>query len=457
MPSEGVIREEKVIGEDRVRALAEDLLAYSTADQTEVVLTAGESGLTRFANSAIHQNVLESNAEVRVRAILGKRIGVATSNSLDRVSLRQMVDGAISAAKHQPENPDFLSLPGPRPLTPVNACDDATANCPPEDRAEAVRSICALALADRLSAAGALETGYREYCVANSLGVFAYDTQSFASLRSVVMSDTGSGYADQNSIYFSALSPEEVGRRAIDKALRSRDPVDLPPGEYVTLLEEYAVAEMVFYLAYLGLGAMALQEGRSFMNGRIGQPIADPRVSLWDDGRDPRGLPWSFDFEGVPKQRVDLIQDGVAKGVVYDSYTAGREGKASTGHALPAPNTYGPFPLNLCMKPGDAGKAKMLASVDRGLWVTRFHYVNVVHPTQTVLTGMTRDGTFLIEKGEIVGPVKNFRFTQSVLDALSAIRMIGSDVHFSRPDSDVSVVVPALLVDRFRFTGATQF
>lgn len=445
-----------MIGEERIRQITDDLLSYSTADQTEVVVTLEESGLTRFANSAIHQNVHESNAEVRVRAVLGKRIGVATSNIVEPTSLRQLVDTAISVAARRPANPDFVSLPGPRPIQRLKACDDDTANCPPETRAEAVREICALSLDRGLSAAGALKTGALEYAVANSLGVFAYDTQSSASLNTVVMSDTGSGYAERNSIYFKGIDPEEAAREAIDKALRSRNPVEVPPGEYVALLEEYAVAEMLFYLGYIGLGALSVQEQRSFMNGRFGQQIVDPRVNLWDDGRDLRSLPWSFDFEGVPKQRVDLIVNGVANAVVYDSYTAGREGKESTGHALPAPNPFGPIPVNLFMGAGDATKEQMLASVDRGLWVTRFHYVNVLHPTQTILTGMTRDGTFLIEKGEIVGPVKNLRFTQSVLEALSRLRMIGREIRSVRPHSEGGVV-PALLVEGFQFTGVTEF
>ncbi len=445
-----------MIGEEKIREVTEDILRYSTADQTEVVVTADDLALTRFANSAIHQNVQESNAEVRVRVVLGKKIGVATTNTLDPERLRGIVDSAIAAAKTQPDNPDFVSLPAPESVRPLHATDEATANCPPEARAEAVRTVCTLSRERQFSAAGALETGLREYAVANSLGVFAYDTQSFAGLNTVVMSDTGSGFAEQNSIRFSDLDAEAAAREAIDKALRSRNPVDLPPGEYVTILEEYAVAEMTFYLAYMGLGALAVQEGTSFMNGRFGEQITDPRMSLWDDGHDLRSFPLSFDFEGVPKQRVDLIANGVANSVVYDSYTAQKEGKRSTGHALPAPNPFGPFPLNLIMGTGDATKEEMLASVDRGLWVTRFHYVNIVHPTQTVLTGMTRDGTFLIEKGEIVGPVKNFRFTQSVLDALSGVRMIGRDAKYARLHSE-GAVVPALLVERFRFSGTTQF
>lgn len=445
-----------MIGEERIQELTSDLIGYSTADQTEVVVTLEESGLTRFANSAIHQNVMESNAQVRIRVVLGKKIGVATSNSLDRAALRRVLDTAMAAARTQPENPIFSSLPQTMPNRRLNACDNTTANCTPEDRAAAAGVVCAGALDKGLSAAGSVETGTTEYAVANSLGVWGYDTHSAARLNTVVMSDTGSGYAERNSVFFNALEPAAAAREAIDKALSSRNPVDLPPGEYVTLLEEYAVGEMLFYLSYMGLSAQAVQEGRSFMNGKFGKQIADPRVSIWDDGWDPRGIPWSFDFEGVPKQRVEMISRGIANAVVYDSYTAGKEGKESTGHALPAPNPYGPMPMNLFMSTGDSTKEQMLASVERGLWVTRFHYVNVVHPMQAVLTGMTRDGTFLIENGKIVGPVKNLRFTQGVLEVLSRVRAIGNHGQLVGSHGE-GAVVPALLVDGFRFTGATQF
>lgn len=446
----------EMIGEDRIRRLAEELLAHSRATQTELLITAGESALTRFANSAIHQNVTETNAQVRVRAVVGKRIGVATANSLDPARLRGVVDDAIAIAERQPENPDFVSLPGPAPLERLNPCDERIVDMAPEERARAAAAVCSLALEKGVSAAGSVQTKVREIAVANSLGLFAYDTQTQAGLNTVVMSDTGSGYAERNSVFFNALEPEEAGREAVDKALRSRNPVELPSGEYTTLLEEYAVGEMLFYLAYMGLGALSVQEERSFMNGRFGQQISDPRVHIWDDGWDPRGIPFPFDYEGVPKQRVEMIAGGVAREVVWDSYTATKAGRQSTGHALPAPNPFGPFPGNLFMSAGDATTAEMLASMDRGLWVTRFHYVNVLHPTQTLLTGMTRDGTFLVEKGEIVAPVKNLRFTQSVLGALSSVRSIGREHRLVRSGGD-SALVPALLVDGFRFTGTTQF
>ncbi len=188
----------------------------------------------------------------------------------------------------------------------------------------------------------------------------------------------------------------------------------------------------------------------------VGQRLMGQAITIWDDGLDPSGLPMPFDYEGVPKRRVNLITDGVAKAVVYDSYTAAREGKESTGHALPAPNTFGPLPGNLFLKPGESTREAMLASVDRGLWVTRFHYVNPVHPLKTTLTGMTRDGTFWIEKGQIAWATKNLRFTQSALEALSRVSMISQQTKLSRGFLG-GTRVPALRVDGFAFTGVTQF
>jgi predicted Zn-dependent protease len=294
--------------------------------------------------------------------------------------------------------------------------------------------------------------------VANSLGVWAYGQRSEADYVSVVMSDTGSGYAAWAGIHVDDVDPEALAEEAIAKALRSRDPQDIAPGEYTVLLEPYAVADMIQYLAYVGFGAQALLEKRSFMTDRLGQRVVDERVTIWDDGRDPTGLPMAFDFEGVPKQRVELIKNGVANAVVWDTRTAAQAGggQRSTGHALPPLNTVGPMPLNQFMAPGDASIEEMLAQVERGLWVTRLHYVRAVHPKETIITGMTRDGTFRIENGKIVAPVKNLRFTQSIVEALNHLRAVGRDTKLLSGWLG-AVRVPALLVDAFHFTGVTEF
>jgi predicted Zn-dependent protease len=218
---------------------------------------------------------------------------------------------------------------------------------------------------------------------------------------------------------------------------------------------------MVMTLGFTTFGALEYQEGRSFVCGKLGQSIVDPAFSLWDDGLAPDGLPMAFDFEGVPKQRVGLVEGGVAKGLVYDSYTAGREeGRTSTGHALPAPNPFGPIPMNLYLNRGDASLEEMVGETKQGIYVTRFHYTNTLDPSKTLWTGMTRDGTFLVEKGEIRGPVKNFRFTDGIADALASGGLVGKQYQtLTLPDwfPAGGVTVPAVKLNRYRFTGVTEF
>lgn len=455
-----------MLGEKRIKDIGEAVLARSSAAQTEVVILAGENYLTRFANSTIHQNVAEANAEVRIRVVVrdpesqGARVGVATTNDLAEDALARTLENALDIARLQPENPDFHSLPGPdRPLSPVNGFSETTAGCTPEQRARGVGEICLMAREAGVGASGALTTAVLEVAVINSLGIWAYQPATFADINTVAMSDTSAGYASSLVLDFDRLDFEALGREAVEKCLHSQNPKMLEPGEYTVILEAYAVQDLVQMLAYTGFGALAYQEGRSFMAGKLDEQIVDARVSIWDDGLSEDGIPWRFDFEGVPKQRVTLIDGGVAKGVVYDSYRAGKEeGKHSTGHALPAPNSMGPFPLNLFFGPGEATLDEMVASTEKGIYVTRFHYTRPVEPKQVVITGMTRDGTFLIEKGEIAYPVKNLRFTQGYPAALNTVEMVGREPRLLAGMASIArVSVPALKLGRFRFTGATEF
>jgi len=445
-----------MLGERKMREIAERVLSLSAASQTEVIIMSEDSGLTRFANSYIHQNVAERNVGLRVRAVVGKKIGVASSNDLSQEASERVVERAMTIAKLQPENPDFTSLPSPATVAEIEAFDEATASFSPEDRAKAVGLVCQLALNNGLIASGAFTTGAGELAVANSLGIFAYYSTTTADINTVIMSDDSAGYAAATAWKVGEINTEVVGAEAVEKALQTRNPRELPPGRYPVILEEYAVADMLETLAYLGFGALAVQEGRSFMVDSFGKQIMSDAISIWDDGLDPTGLPMPFDFEGVPRQRVDLIKGGVAEAVVYDSYTAGKEGRASTGHGLPAPNTYGPIPGHIFMAPGEASKEEMLETMERGLWVTRFHYTVPVHPKLAIVTGMTRDGTFLIEKGEVAYPIKNLRFTQSYIEALANVELVGRATRLQQSWFG-GVRAPALKLAEFEFTGATEF
>ena len=448
-----------MLGKEKLQKIADRVLALSSADQTEVLIFGNDEHLTRFAVNTIHQNVSETDVSVRVRAVFGQKIGVASGNDVSDKALQRVVESAETVARFQQANPDFHSLPEPQPVSEIDAYVAATATCTPKERAKGAAAICAMSRQNDMEAAGAFSTSVEEVLVANSLGVSAYHCDTVAHIVTVVMSGDSSGYAAATATDVSVLDAEAVSRVAVEKALHSRNPTEIEPGAYTVILEEEAVANMLLFLGYLGLGALAVQEGRSFMNSRFGQKITGENITIWDDGHDPRGLVLPFDFEGVPKQRVNLIENGVAQRVVYDSFTAGREeGKTSTGHSLPAPNTSGPIPTNLFMALGDATKEQMLASTERGIWVTRFHYTNPVHPIKTILTGMTRDGTFLIENGQITRPLKNLRFTQSILEAFSRVEMIGSEIKLVKAGwGNLAICAPAVKLYEFQFTGTTEF
>jgi len=253
------------------------------------------------------------------------------------------------------------------------------------------------------------------------------------------------------AIDVSELDRDELTTEVIEKAQRNQNAQPVEPGVYEVVLEEYAVAEMLEFMSFMGFGALAVQEERSFM--RLGEKITGDQVSVWDDGLDRSGIPASFDFEGVPKQRVDLIKNGVASGLVYDMQTAAKERRESTGHGLPAPNTEGPFAVNLFMKPASAVKADINSDIKRGIWVTRFWYVRVVHPKASIITGMTREGTFLIENGKITRPVKDLRFTQSILEALSGTLALTRSTKLQVSEYLGASRVPAVRLKAFDFTS----
>ncbi len=434
--------------------IADQVLEASVADQTEVMVAASDTALTRFANNTIHQNVAEQDVAVSVRAVVGKRIGVARGNELEPESLRTLAERATELARLSEENADFISLPSPQEAQEVPGPAEATINSTPEQRAEAVCAIIDVAAEKEFTAAGAYSVEHSGLAVANSLGVRAAFEGSQAHLRTVITAPDSTGFAEAYDRDASRLDPESLGRRAVEKAVASANPQELEPGEYTIILEEDAVADMVTFLGWYGFNALAYQEGRSFACERMGEKVCDESISIWDDGLDARGLPMPLDFEGVPKRKVPLIEEGVLVGLTWDSFTAGREDppRQSTGHALPAPNSWGPLPWNLFIGTGDATVEEMIAGTARGLLVTRFHYTNMVHPTQTVITGMTRDGTFLIEDGQVVGGVKNLRFTQSVLEALSCVEAVGSSGRLLE-----DCWAPALKIGKFNFVSGTEF
>ena len=442
-------------------ALAEHVVARALAagaSEAETLVTTEDAALTRFANSEIHQNVAETNIGVNLRFCVGRRIAVVTTGRADDDGLRALVERAAASARSVEELEDWGGLPGPdgshRADAPTTGYADATAEASPEFRAAGVRAVIAAADAVGVLAYGAFSTSREGMAVANSKGVRATHERTTSQLLTVHMSpDGGTGYAEAAATDATTIDAAVIGREAAAKARATEHPVSLAAGDYPVVLEEYAVLDITDMLGYLGFSALAVQEGRSF--AEPGKKIGSHLISVVDDGADPAGLPMAFDFEGVPKERVVLVENGVCRDVVYDTQTAARDGRTSTGHGLPAPNPYGPFPLNMLMDAGLTPRDELIGGLDRGLLVTRFHYTNPVHPKLAIVTGMTRDGTFLVEGGKIVGPVRNLRFTQSYLDALARVTAVGRERRTLRGFLGGSVV-PALRIDAWTFTGATE-
>ena len=440
----------RLTDQGELKRFMQTLLERSPAQQTEVMLTEWDSALTRFANNGIHQNVAERNVNVRVRAVKDGKTGVASINQMNEAAAADVLKRAVAIADLQPKS-EVVPVPGPAPVRPVEAWSDATAAATPEERADFVEAICIQAGRAGLKAFGAFSTSAGQLAIANSLGVFHHQHSTQAIVNSVVMGDAGSGYADRGAIDVSELDKNELASEVIDKAQRNQNARPVEPGDYEVILEEYAVAEMLEFMSFMGFSALAAQEERSFM--RLGEKITGQQVSIWDDGLDRTGLPAAFDFEGVPKQRVDLITRGVASGLVYDMQTATRAGRQSTGHGLPAPNTDGPFAVNLFMQPGTTAKAELVSDIKRGIWVTRFWYVRIVHPKASIITGMTREGTFLIENGRITRPVKDLRFTQSILAALDGTVALSRTTKLQIGEYLGATRVPALRLKAFTFTS----
>ena len=444
------------VGPDEIRRVSQAALDLPGVDGVEVLFMHEWGGLTRFASSSIHQSTWREDTGTRVRVVTNGRVGVASTNDFSPEGARAAAENAKEMAQVVAPDPMFAGLAPPAPVEAMGSFDEATASTSPTTRAEGVAALVGQC-DPGFTAAGAFETTSMEVAVANSEGQFCWAPSTLASITTVISGgDHGNGFAEIFGARVSELDPEGIGKRAAQKARDSQNPGDLDPGKYTVILEPSAVSTPVGFLAWIGFGGRMLAEGRSCFSGKEGEMVAAPTITIFDDATSPLTLGTPFDFEGVPRERVDLIKDGVFLDGVYDMRTAKQAEKATTGHALPPPNPEGPFPLNLFLAPGEASVEEMIAATDRGLLITRFHYSNVVHPVESTITGMTRDGTFLIEHGQIAGPVKNLRFTQSILEALTNTTMIGRETELASEFFFSASRVPALMIEGFNFTGRSD-
>ncbi len=467
MPCEGMLGEAAALN-----ALA-DALRASPADQTEIVLEAGTQAVTRFANNEIHQNVVATRTRVAVRAVVGQAIARAFTASLAPEALRAAIAAATDAARHQAANPRFVGLPAPVALPAAATLPQtffaATAEQSPEARAAQVRAIIAATQAAGFTAFGTAITEVTELAVVNSLGVRAYAATTGAYLRALIDNGQGTGYTDALVRDAALLDPAALAAEAIHKCRLNVNQIALPPGDYAAVLEPNAVADFVRFPVLYGLGAGTVESGISFMAGRFGQTVTGANITLGDDPLDPGCLPMPIDYEGMPAQAVGCIAGGVARAVATDTATAARLGLAHNGHAaspweaVDDPEAHdSPVPEHVVMPGGPASADDLTRDLARGLRITRLHYTHCPDPKRVVATGTSRDGTFLVEHGEIVAAVKNLRFTQPVLDLLASVEAVGQtktcrDWWAANGMGTTTYLLPALRVGRCTVTGVTTF
>ncbi|HXX19172.1 MAG TPA: TldD/PmbA family protein [Candidatus Acidoferrum sp.] len=435
--------------------IAERVLKLSDADETEVDVSAGSDALTRFANNTIHQNVAEQTLSISVRAVLDGRTALATTNKTDDDSLRRVVASAISLARNEPENPDLLPMLGKQKYQKVSRFFSATATATPVDRAKAVARVCKMAEKHKQTAAGIFSSGGSQSVMANSKGLFANYQQTRAEFSVTMLDKTSSGWAKANSPDVRTIDPEELAESASKKAADSREPREIGPGRYTAILPPAAVLDLVGFLFYDFAGTAVLDK-RSCFTGRIGKKVLGENISLWDDAYHPLQSGPPYDGEGLPRQKVQLVDCGVVKNLVYSRATAKKMKAKPTGHGFSLPNEYGEAPMNLVFAGGDKSLEEMVRTTERGVLVTRLWYIREVDPYEKILTGMTRDGTFLVENGKIAGGIRNFRFNQSIIEMLSNVEMLGPAVRAAGEES-FEMVVPPMKVRNFHFSEVTKF
>jgi len=443
----------------RALDLAEAALSAAEGDEAEVLVHAERSGVARFAGSVVHQPTLIDNAVIRLRIVRDGRVGWAATNRTD--GLTELAQRAGAAADQARADPDFPGLAPPGEYPDAVSFDEETAALGPEDQARLAG--VAIDAAGDFELYGYFTSGVTEIALASTTGLEAEQALTDANALCLAAVDGASGWAEQTHWRVADVDPAAAAQEAAAKGARTRGAVEIEPGHYAAVLEPYAVAELLRWFSYDSLGAQGFLEERSYFCDRIGERVFDEKVSIADDALDENNMPKGFDFEGTPKRRVELVEDGVARDVVWDRGTAAKagDGRVTTGHAPPdAWRFYGPLPTALSMAGGDAASLDELAErVGDGIYVTRLHYLSVVDPRGGVLTGMTRDGTFRIRNGKVAEPLVNLRFTVPMADVLGEVHGLTSkpllmnmnelyDERFPH-----AALVPALATARFHITG----
>jgi len=439
----------------RAEQIFAKVLKYSTAEETEAAISSTSYSLTRFANNIIHQNVAEEGTLLSVRVVKDRGTARVNTNKLDEDSIRQACENVLALASLQPPDPERLLLPMPQTYRVVDRFHQVTAELSPRQRAATVCEVIARAEKDKLTAAGVYSSGVAGSALFNSRGLTAYHEETLSEFSVTMRGDSSSGWAKRTSPCHLECEPEVLAERAAQKALQSREPQEIPPGRYTVILEPAAVLDLLGFFI-LDFSGLAVLEKRSCFTDRLGKKLFGENITIHDDVYHPRQSGAPFDGEGIPRQRVDLVKKGVLKNLVYARQTAHRMGHEPTGHGFPVPNEYGEAPLNLVMEGSRASLDSLIRSTAQGLLITRLWYIREVDPYQKILTGMTRDGTFWVEKGELKHGVKNLRFNQSLIEMLAHVEKLSLPVRASGEES-FDMVVPAMKVQGFNFSSVTKF
>ena len=432
------------------------IFALAKGVQTETLVERSAGALTRFADNEISQNVYSDSSSVSIRFVDDRRTSRVTLNQFGRAALERAVKTGLEALKKQKKDKTLPPLAGPRPIERgADLFSKETAELSPLYRAQKIKDLVRACKKAGQTAYGTLENGRTSCTIANSRGVFASHLESYITYGVTVRDGDGFGWAETPAADAGKIDFEAVNRTARLKAAMSKKPRDIKPGRYPVILEPAAAAGLLSYLCVFGFGGQFYNEGSSFASGNLGRKLLSPGLSIEDNALYGPAAGMPFDFEGQPRRRVVLVEKGVLKAVVHDRKTAAAANTASTGHALPQPNDFTPFPLNLSVLPGESSVEEMIKNSEKAVLITQFHYTNLLKPLSVEMTGMTRNGTFLVENGKISKPLKNLRFTQSMTQAFREAEAVGSKASLCQIWGKLSC--PAFKLKTFNFSSATEF
>lgn len=437
--------------EQQAKAILDKVIALSTADECTATLEGSIDGNIRFALNNVSTSGVVENTALMVQVAFGKRVGSASINEFDDASLERVVRRAEDLARLAPENPEFLPAIGRQSYTPSDTWSESTAAIDPDYRAQVAADSILPCRGNGLVAAGFLDDGRGFTATANSNGNFAYQRQTNFNYTCTVRTEDGrgSGWVGRNLQHANQFDAGDDIEIAKQKALDSAEAKALEPGKYTVILEPAAAAGLVSFMMNF-FDARSADEGRSFLSKRgggnkLGELVYDPQVNMVADPWHPDApvLPW--DGEGMPRQKMDIIKDGRIANMLYSRYWAQQQGKDAVAR-----------PGNLIMSGGSKSTAELVRSTQRGILVTRTWYIRMVDPQTVLLTGLTRDGTFYIENGQIKHPVKNFRFNESPVIMLNNIDELGKPVRVAGDESRYVMVIPPMKLRDFTFTSLSD-